>query len=492
MRLWLSPWLPAALVDPLQAMVQADAGLEITEAESEADVRIEPEADIPLTSWIFVAASPFPTVSDAIGMNDLAEAWTEGTGSGGHLYLSERTAHSLVAGLGWPGANPASLVPEDALLETAWSERPSVVLLPFEQLESRWKVLEIDGLSPIRKDFDVSHYPLVVTYGVSGKPWAVADIQSRMPWPQSNRDPAKMTTLVMTGVTALTRGTAWLMDEEGVTYPAEAIGDWLREADLTHVSNEVSFTDDCPDPDPFQASTRFCSQPEHFALLDDIGVDLVELTGNHLVDYGTQPLLDTLAYFRERNWWVFGGGEDLERASEPALVEHNGNRLAFIGCNVVGPYYDWATSSSPGATPCDKELLFAEVQRLSEEGYRTVFTYQWAESNSINPLPNQVESFRQAIDAGAVIVSGSQAHRPQTLEFYDDGFIHYGLGNLFFDQIWSEPTRQGVIDRHIFYAGRHIATEFLTTYLADYAQPRPMTVEERAAFLGEIFAAGGW
>ena len=56
-----------------------------------------------------------------------------------------------------------------------------------------------------------------------------------------------------------------------------------------------------------------------------------------------------------------------------------------------------------------------------------------------------------------MIVSGSQAHQPQALEFVDERLIHYGLGNLFFDQYdVSEATRQGFIDRHVFYDGRYI------------------------------------
>jgi len=91
-----------------------------------------------------------------------------------------------------------------------------------------------------------------------------------------------------------------------------------------------------------------------------------------------------------------------------------------------------------------------------------------------------------------VIVSGSQAHRPQGFEFFRGGLIHYGLGNLFFDQMWSEPTRQELIDRHVFYDGRYISTEILTAYLEDYAQPRPMTADERAELLSEIFSASRW
>ena len=70
--------------------------------------------------------------------------------------------------------------------------------------------------------------------------------------------------------------------------------------------------------------------------------------------------------------------------------------------------------------------------------------------------------------------------------------IHYGLGNLFFDQMHTLSYRQEFLDLHVFYGGRHISTELLTALLEDYAQPQPMEDDERAAFLEQIFAASGW
>jgi poly-gamma-glutamate synthesis protein (capsule biosynthesis protein) len=71
--------------------------------------------------------------------------------------------------------------------------------------------------------------------------------------------------------------------------------------------------------------------------------------------------------------------------------------------------------------------------------------------------------------------------------------IHFGLGNLFFDQYdVSQGTRQGIVDRHIFYDGRHISTELLTYVFVDYARPRPANVSERQALLTQVFAASGW
>jgi poly-gamma-glutamate synthesis protein (capsule biosynthesis protein) len=108
------------------------------------------------------------------------------------------------------------------------------------------------------------------------------------------------------------------------------------------------------------------------------------------------------------------------------------------------------------------------------------------------PSPAQEEAFRAAAEAGAVIISGSQAHQPQGFEILPGGFIHYGLGNLFFDQMQTEENRQEFIDLHVFYDGRHISTELLTAMLEFHAQPRPMTPEERSAFLERIFSASGW
>jgi poly-gamma-glutamate synthesis protein (capsule biosynthesis protein) len=52
--------------------------------------------------------------------------------------------------------------------------------------------------------------------------------------------------------------------------------------------------------------------------------------------------------------------------------------------------------------------------------------------------------------------------------------------------------RREFIDEHIFYDGRYVSTELLTAMLEDYSRPRPMTADERAAFLSEYFSLSGW
>jgi poly-gamma-glutamate synthesis protein (capsule biosynthesis protein) len=311
--------------------------------------------------------------------------------------------------------------------------------------------------------------------------------------PASNRDPNKLTTLAMTGVTALVRATAFTMEQQGIEYPARDIGDWLRSADITHISNEVPFAEGCPFPNPVQESMIFCSDPRYIRLLESVGTDVVELTGDHFQDWGEEAMYYTLDLYRQEGWGTYGGGANLDEGRKALLVEHNGNRLAFIGCNAKGGSFAQAGPDHPGAVRCDLDWMAGEISRLRAEGYLPIATFQHFEYYTYAAQPNQISDARQLAEAGAVIVSGSQAHQPQGMEFLGDSFIHHGLGNLFFDQYSvSLATRQAFIDRHVFYDGRYLGVELLPMMFVDYARPRPMTEDERLDLLQSVFSASGW
>ena len=77
------------------------------------------------------------------------------------------------------------------------------------------------------------------------------------------------------------------------------------------------------------------------------------------------------------------------------------------------------------------------------------------------------------------------------MTFVGDTFIHYGLGNLLFDQM-SNVERTSFFDRHYFYDGRYLGNRLETIILENYSQPRFLTEEERVAFLDLIFDTCSW
>ncbi|HKY55410.1 MAG TPA: CapA family protein, partial [Anaerolineales bacterium] len=442
--------------------------------------------------------------------DELHIAWTEGIApepfNGIPLLIDESTLAAFTALWDAPAAGSVRIVPTDQLLDTAWSETctepcpsvPSWAIIPFDALEPKWKVLTIDGQSPIRKGFNVSTYPLAVDFTLQSSNYLQSSNSPISQLPITNYEPSKLTTVILTGVTALVRATALTMELKGTTYPGEKIRDILREADITHVSNEIPFFTGCTYPKPDQAALVFCSDPKYIDLLTDIGTDVVELTGNHFADRGAAGMLETIEIYKANGLPYFGGGVDLQDSLQPALFEVNGNKIAFIGCNKPDVNrFPTATDFQPGAAPCDFPYLTQKINQLKAEGYIVISTFQWNESYTANPSPDQKNDFRLMADSGASIVSGSQAHYAQAMEFYNDSFIHYGLGNLFFDQMgdqdWMPPgIRREFFDRYVIYDGKLISIELITAMLEDYSRPRIMTEQERAGFLQEYFFHSGW
>ncbi|MEW5829465.1 MAG: CapA family protein [Chloroflexota bacterium] len=495
-------WLGEAVPDQFR-LLAAGWPIPLTTEPGQAAYRLDyaPEGEI---TWIYALAAAFPTVTDDVPAEALRRAW-EGDLSGplaGHrLIMAGSTLEAFTAKWGPPDPLIVSAAGGD-LVEALWSDRSVWAILPFEKITPQLKVLSLDGISPLRNDFDPVGYPLIARFHLSAdQPTAGLSDNPAIQLPSTNRDPAKLTTLVMTGVTALVRATANKMETKGITYPAGDIRDWLVKADIAHISNEIPFAENCPPPNPYQTSLMFCSDPKYIELLEHIGADVVELTGNHFMDWGRAATLLTVEMYDEKGWPYYGGGADLADSRQPALLEHNGNRFAFIGCNPVGPGFAWATDSNPGAAPCDDyEWIKNEITRLKDEGYIVIATMQYSEYYVPWAPDNQVQDFAALAEAGATIVSGSQSHYPQVMAFHGPAFIHYGLGNLFFDQMFYTlsdgttitETRLEFLDRHVFYDGRYLGVELLTAVLEDFARPRPMTPGERAEFLLKYFEASGW
>ena len=499
--LWVAPYLPQEIQDQLSL----PQNVFLADEQDEANIWLDIGSDQPISQWIYVLAAPFPTVADSITFQEVLQVWNGQAPADSpvqKILVDGKTKAIFEKVWGTPSGSTVVLTNEEDLLNDTWAEDDVWAIIPFDALELRWKVITVNGISPLDDDFNAGQYALSVTYSLLGK---AEDLQavtaliqtSGSPLaPSTNRDESRLTTVDMTGVTALVRGTAYMMEKYGMTYPALDIGDILRSADILHVSNEIPFTETCPNP--FYNSENdqnlvFCSKPEYIKLLESIGTDVVELTGDHFRDWGADAMLYTLSMYEERGWKYYGGGHNLADGQEPALFEHNGNKIAFIGCNAKPEGYATADEDSPGAVHCDLDKMSEQIKELNEQGYITIVTFQHIEYYAYTASPYLVEDFHKVAEAGAAIVSGSQAHQPHAFEFYKGAFLHYGLGNLFFDQ-YNEGTaqRQAFIDRYVIYDGRVISSDLITTEFVDMARSRLMTEEERQELLETVFAASGW
>jgi poly-gamma-glutamate synthesis protein (capsule biosynthesis protein) len=120
-----------------------------------------------VSTWTYALVAPFPTLMDDISSDVLRNFWyasDTGPFAGSPLLMDASTLATFTALWGPPDSNSVNVLDADALLETAWNEMPSWGIIPFEKIEPKWKVLMVDGQSPIQKSFNPTTYPLNVTY----------------------------------------------------------------------------------------------------------------------------------------------------------------------------------------------------------------------------------------------------------------------------------------------------------------------------------------
>lgn len=511
-NLWSSDIVPENIImgikDKLYKIFDV---ITVVESRDVSDVWVEIDngKKDPAATWILAPVVSFFRNFDDISFADIKEYWTgnkealsyiSADGSETELILTEEVFEALKVILG-ESANENIRIVTEPELGTAIENDNSFSIIPFDAIDKKYKVLNLDSMSVFDKELDPSTYGLTlgINIGTSNPEFENEITRILAGIDITNRDAGKMASVIMTGVTALARGKTIgrRMDELGVLYPAEKIVDVLLDADITHISNEICFVEGCSSENRFP---YLCSDPEYIELLKYVGTDVIELTGNHMNDYGPEWMLYTLDIYDSLGWPYFGGGRNLEDSYKPVYFEINGNKIAFLGVNSYGlaNINEWAREDSPGAarwniwdeTEGEKDFTKIEsiIKELKNEGYIVIFTFQYQETESYGPTESQVRDFQRIIGAGADIVSGSQSHYPMGVELASEGFINYGLGNLFYNMRDILGLKQGIIAKHIFYEGRHINTILITTMLENLSQLRLTTPEERTLLLNSIFA----
>ncbi len=395
------------------------------------------------------------------------------------LVLSEANAQRLEE-QGFAFHEDTNIVVDDLRLFWAlWREKGSYTLLPFDALHLRLRPLWLDDVPVVDQ---LERYPLVFR---SDKP---------------NFSPAKLTRITLSGTTALARHTQPALDAIGVERAASGIQDYVRLADFFHITNEASISANCPQSDAPRLAiyNSMCMKREHLPLFDLLEVDVVDLTGNHINDYGYEALLTTMQAFEARGFALVGGGPTREAARQPLILEHNGSRIGWLACNSIGPPYAFASDepippygSRPGAAFCHQGWLQEALPVLAAQVDLLLLTLQYREFEGFLPLERHLNDYRRFAEWGADIVIGTAEHKPMTFEFYptargETAFIHYGLGNLFFDQLgWG--NRRFFMDTLYIYAGQLLTVELFPGIIDERARPRLLTGAEQFNFLHFMF-----
>lgn len=238
--------------------------------------------------------------------------------------------------------------------------------------------------------------------------------------------------------------------DEALTWGFLKVGETTRAADLFVANLECPFT---ARGTKIAKNFNFKARPELVAALQAGGVDVVSLANNHLMDYGAEGLVDTLATLDAEKIRHFGAAESLAAARAPAIVEVKGIKVAFLGYFFLGdrniePPEVIAVESQPGVAGHFKDLplllswVKEDVQAAKKKADLVIPFFHWGREGTPVIEPYQPQLAKAAIDAGAAAVIGSHPHVLQGMELYKNAPIVYSLGNFVFGGNWNPRDKK--------------------------------------------------
>lgn len=295
----------------------------------------------------------------------------------------------------------------------------------------------------------------------------------------------KQVKIMAVGDVMLSRTVGQKMKKLGYDYPYLKTIDLIKSADIAFANLETAIT---PGREVKSGEMMFRADPESLPAFKEAGFDIVSLANNHTPNYGQKGLLDTFKYLNDNQIKYVGAGKNKDEAGGLVVTEANGIKIGWLAYNaddVVPPSYQ-ATNNSAGTNFMIVEKLKTNVVSAKEK-VDLVFVSMHA-GTEYTEIPNSMQTnFAQtAIDVGADLVIGHHPHVVQHLEKYKDKYIIYSLGNFVFDQMWSVPTRQGVVAEILADRAKVIEIKFIPIVIENYSQPRLASEEEGQIILKSL------
>ena len=237
--------------------------------------------------------------------------------------------------------------------------------------------------------------------------------------------------------------------------------DVLAAPDILFGNLEGAYTDH-PHPAPGM-SAMISGRARNLDVFSEVGFSVMSLANNHILDVGSEAMLENRARLRAQGVQTCGAGDCIADARKPAILEKHGLRVALLGYASIFPWgyeayqnipglvpvraYDtWRSPlpriHMPGALPIsstvpdpgDMARLKEDIQRAKAQADLVIPTFHWGDqTRPFHLTDHEIRTARFCIDSGADMVVGHHHHAIRGMEWYKGKPILYGLGHFVFD-----------------------------------------------------------
>ncbi len=197
--------------------------------------------------------------------------------------------------------------------------------------------------------------------------------------------------------------------------------------------------------------------PEMASIFKTAMIDVVSLASNAAMNWGPEPVLDTIELFRTMGIRVIGAGKDDKEARSPVIIDRNGIKIAILAYCSVARDGQYAGSGKPGVAPMrahtyyetfdsqpgtppkiitvpyedDLKTLQEDIGRAKTQSDVVILSLHWG----VHFVPKVIATYQPqvahaAIDAGADLILGHHPHILKAVEVYKGKVCFYSIGNF--------------------------------------------------------------
>lgn len=271
----------------------------------------------------------------------------------------------------------------------------------------------------------------------------------------------------------LSRDVERYIEAYGDSYPFLGIRDRIASYDVAIANFEASVPEEHRVTKP--GGMRFSVKPDYLGTLTDMGIDALSLANNHTNDYGRPAYEHTRAVC---------GTYGLRCIGDPLSLSATSSAVFMVGDVRVGVIFIHGLRND-----ITKDAVERAVDAIAPiTDYQIAFIH-WGDEYKSAHNEVQEKMAHMLIDAGVDSVIGHHPHVIEDIGFYKGKPIFYSLGNLIFDQYFSDGVQTGYMLGLDFDADRVTYTLIPIGSKLTRGQPHILSGTPHAAVIETLLSA---
>lgn len=177
---------------------------------------------------------------------------------------------------------------------------------------------------------------------------------------------------------------------------------------------------------------------ENIELLKYLGVGIVNLSNNHIYDFGEKAFKDTLRLLDLNNIQYFGTTDQTD-----LIIEKDGNKIYLNGycCYSTNPL----GLGKKGINGYNFPTVKKQLEINSSKGLNSIFSVHAGQEHVNYPNYDHLYLARELAKVAPYVYYGHHPHVLQGIEVKQDAVIAHSLGNFCFDDVYTKMSSEPLI-----------------------------------------------